>query len=88
MKNIPNQIYLQLGFEPDEFSEDDFKNCTEISWNDERIFDSDIEYVLTDVGVKYAIWYRNTSHRDLVKLLGKDYTIEDTLKYYLEHFKV
>jgi len=46
MKNLPQKIYLQVGFEHDE--DDDFNDleASEISWCDDRIHDSDIEYVL------------------------------------------
>lgn len=45
MKNIPDVIYLQLGFEPK--PEDDFETIKvtgEVTWCDDRINDSDIEY--------------------------------------------
>lgn len=43
MKNIPNKIYLQVG--EDTTKEDDF-NDLEVSWCDDKIHDTDIEYVL------------------------------------------
>lgn len=46
VKNLPKKIYLQLGFNWDEETEIDFKDLGEISWNNERVFNSDIEYVL------------------------------------------
>ena len=49
MKNIPQKIYLQLGddIRPDE-DDLDFRTLTqrEISWCADRIFKSDLEYVL------------------------------------------
>ena len=46
MKNLPQNIYLQFGFEHDD--DDDFNDLemSEISWCDDRIDDTDIEYVL------------------------------------------
>lgn len=45
MKNIPEKIYLQIGeeeIEPDY----DFNKLGEVSWCSDKIFPSDIEYVL------------------------------------------
>jgi len=44
MKNIPEKIYLQIGFEPDGC--DDFTKLHDVSWCADKVFDSDIEYVL------------------------------------------
>ena len=52
MKNIPKKIYLQIGdLTPDEVKDIDFKDLAEVSWCDERIYKSDIEFVLSDVSV-------------------------------------
>ena len=52
MKNIPEKIYLQVGdLTPDEVSEIDFTDLGEVSWCTDRIYDSDIEFVLSDVVV-------------------------------------
>lgn len=42
MKNIPEKIYLQVGFEPDET--DDYRELHGVTWSDRRINDSDLEY--------------------------------------------
>lgn len=42
MKNIPEKIYLQIGFEPDE--NDDYKQLHGVTWSDRRVNDSDLEY--------------------------------------------
>ena len=42
MKNTPYRIYLQVGeVEPD----DDFKECAEVTWCEDKINDNDICYV-------------------------------------------
>ena len=45
LKNIPQKIYLQIGFEPGEEDQEDFNSLC-VTWDKERIFDNDIEYVL------------------------------------------
>jgi len=50
MKNIPKKIYLQVGdLTPDEVAEIDFTDLAEVSWCIDRIYDSDIEFVLSYV---------------------------------------
>jgi hypothetical protein len=45
MKNVPDKIYLQVG-DDDLFEADgDFKELSEVSWCQDKIYDSDIEYV-------------------------------------------
>ena len=46
MKNIPKKIYLQLGFDVDEWPSLDFNKCSEVTWCEDRQHESDIEYVL------------------------------------------
>ena len=47
---LPNRIFLQLGGEqmitpmPEDF--DTLRESGVITWNDEQVFDSDIEYIL------------------------------------------
>lgn len=44
MKNIPKRIYLNIG---DNVPDDaDFRDLSEVTWSEERMFDSDIEYVI------------------------------------------
>ena len=51
MKNVPKKIFLQLG----DLTKEELKNCDfedlringQITWHDERIDNSDIEYTLT-----------------------------------------
>ena len=43
MKNIPSEIYLQINAELDEF--ESFSDLEEITWCEDRISDTDIEYV-------------------------------------------
>lgn len=44
MKNIPKRIFLNLG-EIEHSGVKDFKELSEITWSEERVFDSDIEYI-------------------------------------------
>jgi len=45
MENAPKRIYLQVG----EDNEDkDFNDLCEVTWSIDRVYDSDIEYVLSD----------------------------------------
>lgn len=42
MKNIPQSIWLNIG---DECPNDvDFRDLSEVSWSEERVFDNDIQY--------------------------------------------
>lgn len=47
MKNIPQEIYLQIGTERDLV--EDFKELREVTWSEDRINKSDINFVLADV---------------------------------------
>lgn len=46
MKNSPEKIFLQVG---DDCDASDFKELAidQVSWNEERIFENDIEYTLS-----------------------------------------
>lgn len=73
MKNIPEKIYLQIGFKPDEH--DDYLQLHGITWADHRINDTDLEfgyipkpvpvnpiliaipYLLFVVVLSLAVWY-------------------------------
>lgn len=53
MKNLPKKIYLQVLTENDELSQEEieqtnFNELSEVSWCADRIFDSDIEYILAN----------------------------------------
>jgi len=43
MKNIPKKIYLQVDSENER--PEDFKDLREVTWSEDRINKSDIEYV-------------------------------------------
>lgn len=47
MKNIPKKIYLQVDSENEK--PEDFKELREVTWCEDRINDSDIEYVKKDL---------------------------------------
>ena len=44
MKNISKRIFLNLG-EIEHSGVKDFKELSEITWSEDRFFDSDIEYI-------------------------------------------
>lgn len=44
MKNIPKRIFLNLG-DIKGLGVKDFNELSEITWSEERVFDSDIEYI-------------------------------------------
>lgn len=51
MKNLPKTIYLQIGADdhtPEELSELDFNKLEDVCWCEDKIYDTDIEYVLVD----------------------------------------
>jgi hypothetical protein len=58
MKNIPYKIYLQIGENADDV---DFNDLYEITWADEPIFDTDIEYVNPELFLKFID--ENYSHK-------------------------
>ena len=42
MKNVPNKIFLNIGYEPEKG--DDFNELGEVTWCADKVNDSDIEY--------------------------------------------
>ena len=57
MKNLPKKIYLQIGeddYTPEELSELDFNKLEDVYWCEDKIYDTDIEYVLVDKNNKDA----------------------------------
>ena len=42
MKNIPNKIFLNIGYEPEKG--EDFNDLGEVTWCADKVNDSDIEY--------------------------------------------
>lgn len=49
MKNIPKRIFLNVGDLED--SNIDFAELRDVTWSDDRIYDTDIEYILKTVNV-------------------------------------
>ena len=43
MKNIPQRIFLNLG-EIEYSGVKDFKELSDVTWSEDRFFDSDVEY--------------------------------------------
>ena len=44
MKNIPKRIFLNLG-DIQDLGVKDFKELSDVTWSEDRVFDSDIEYI-------------------------------------------
>lgn len=53
MNNIPKRIYLQVGDLED--SNIDFAELRDVTWSAERIYDTDIEYILMPSKAKKSI---------------------------------
>ena len=53
MKNIPNRIYLQVGYLDDRNI--DFAELRDVTLSAERIYDTDIEYILKPSKAKKSI---------------------------------
>jgi hypothetical protein len=58
MKNLPKKIYLQVDPENECDENTDFNSLAGVSWCEERINDSDIEYVLKEPQTDYFAYWR------------------------------
>jgi hypothetical protein len=52
MKNLPEKIWLCLGF--DASADDDFKECDEVIWNKDDTTGNGIEYIRSDIAEQMA----------------------------------
>ena len=48
MKNTPNKIYLQTALEDNGETCEDFKELSNVSWADEKIYCDDLEFISVD----------------------------------------
>lgn len=55
MKNLPEKIWLYLGF--DASADDDFKECDEVTWNKDDTTGNGIEYVRSDIAKEFALQF-------------------------------
>lgn len=53
MKNIPKKIFLQVGDLEDGI--EDFSGLHEVTWSAERIFKTDVEYILKPAKAKKSV---------------------------------
>lgn len=53
MNNIPKRIFLQVGEEED--SNIDFAELRDVTWSAERIYDTDVEYILNPAKAKKSV---------------------------------
>lgn len=84
MKNLPQKIYLQVGFEHDEGDDFNDLETSEISWCDDRIDDTDIEYVL--LAKFQELQAENKKLRDLLDLLNESRSeLYNAMLYVSEH---
>lgn len=70
MKNIPKRIWLQQGENPNFSTIDDFNNLNGVTWEKEKIFETDIEYVRADLYDKLL-----EENRKLNIKLDKEYSL-------------
>lgn len=55
MRNLPIKVYLQVGNEVNIKDDVDFNELAGVSWSSERIYKTDIEYVLKSKRLKKRI---------------------------------
>jgi heterodisulfide reductase subunit A-like polyferredoxin len=54
MKNLPEKIYLQIGEEADIDDNIDFNELVGVSWCSDKIEESDVEFVRSDIAEQMA----------------------------------
>lgn len=54
MKNLPEKIYLQIGEEADIDDDIDFNELVGVSWCSDKIEESDVEFVRSDIAEQMA----------------------------------
>jgi hypothetical protein len=54
MKNLPEKIYLQIGEEADINDDIDFNELVGVSWCSDKIEESDVEFVRSDIAEQMA----------------------------------
>jgi hypothetical protein len=54
MKNLPEKIYLQIGEEADIDDNLDFNELVGVSWCSDKIEESDVEFVRSDIAEQMA----------------------------------
>jgi hypothetical protein len=54
MKNLPEKIYLQIGEEADINDTFDFNELVGVSWCSDKIEESDVEFVRSDIAEQMA----------------------------------
>lgn len=85
MKNIPKEIYLNLGIPKRVFditrNDIDFKQLNNVGWSADKIDDQDLKFVLSDV----------SQHRELLlayeDYLNEYHTKEDRIKQVDKYLK-
>jgi hypothetical protein len=72
MKNIPSKIFLQIGEDVD--NQDDFRDLEEVTWCEDMILDTDIEYTRHIASyselVKAICWLRDQHFEAYQEALG------------------
>ena len=61
IRNLPKKIYLQI--DPENEKPEDFKELREVTWCEDRINDSDIEYVIKKTLKRYDTTRANKNNR-------------------------
>ncbi len=95
MNNLPNKIYLQIGYAPEEA--DDFTELDEVTWSVDNIHGNDIEYHLSSKVdsemIAFAGWCSKYYSTDDSKTwhpacdISEDYNLEFTTAQLLEKFR-
>jgi hypothetical protein len=86
MKHLPERIYLNFDFEPDQ--SDDFKDMVEVTHSCERIFKHDVEYIRKDVVLGFAKQFHTQCINDFVdQYINKNgsFTVESLFEEFLNN---
>lgn len=96
MKNLPDKIYLNFGeITKEEFEADDYNEFCKldeyaVTFSEDKVYDTDVEYVRKDAFIEKACEYWYQHNRDIVKnhgakevLVCSEFTVnvEDFRKY-------
>jgi hypothetical protein len=67
MKNLPEKIYLQIGEEADIDDNFDFNELVGVSWCSDKIEESDVEFVRSDISEQMA---KEFAEQEIINILS------------------
>lgn len=67
MKNLPEKIYLQIGEEADIDDNLDFNELVGVSWCSDKIEESDVEFVRSDIARNMA---KEFAEQEIINILS------------------